>query len=72
MSKRLENGGTESPRAGKRNGEESGEGVEVEAGFVYLNGTEISESSTESRDAAKQEDLWKGTLEILREGGWVE
>jgi len=37
---------------------------------VYLNGTEVSTSSPESRDVLKQGVLWKGSLELagLKQG----
>jgi hypothetical protein len=37
---------------------------------VYLNGTEVTTSSPESRDVVKQEVLWKGSLELagLKDG----
>jgi hypothetical protein len=37
-------------------------------GALYLNGTEIADSSTESHDVKKQGELWRETMKVAREG----
>lgn len=41
-------------------------------GAIYLNGSEKAESSVESRDVEKQEEVWRESWDLAREVGGVE